>query len=206
MVTALDAACLALTVAWALIFVGYASWALGKKGGIQNVFWVLATLALLLVTSTLLLYDFAGLQFFYVPVAGMFVAGLFAAGMLAASYRGRFGVFYAAYVLLLVVAYLLLKELGGLYLPALLAVHVPSGLIVVLAPAFAAIRGLRVLWLTSIGGVLISVAGMALAALAVGAPLLPASLVLFLVAPIILSSTFLMTLGLMLTRKWLGLP
>lgn len=205
LVVVTDEFSLGLAFAWTLLFIGHESWALGKKGEIQNAIWATAAFALLLILSTLLLNGFAGLELHYVPVAGMFVAGLFASGMLSASYGRRLGVIYAVYVLLLVISYLLLKAMGSFYLPALLAVHVPSGLIVVLVPALAAIRGLRALWLTSIGGALISIAGMSLAALAFGRPMIPADLLLSLVAPIVLLSTILMTSGLMLTKKWIGL-
>ncbi len=60
------------------------------------------------------------------------------------------------------------------------------------------------MWLTSIGGVLISIAGVALAALTLGSPILPADTVLLVIVPSVFTSTLLMTLGLMLTRPWLG--
>jgi hypothetical protein len=204
LVTVIDVALLFLTVIWGVFFIVYVGRAFVRKRSVQDILWILSIVALFIVGAALLLYDFAGLQLFSTAVAGMFVAGFFAAGVLAAEYRGRFGTYYAVYVILMVVVYGVLKWVGGPFLPPLLAVHVLSGLIIVVLPAIAAIHGRRALWLVSLGGVLISVAGVALTALSMGSPILSANIVLLIAVPIIFLSTLFMTLGPMLTKQWLN--
>ena len=203
MVTTLDTALLILTVVWGLIFVVYAGRPLLKKANAQDALWILSILSLFIVGGALLLYGFDGLTLFSTPIAGMLVPGLFAAGVLAAAYKGKYGAYYAVYTVLATAAYAVLVWVGGDSLPALLAVHVPSGLLIVFVPAIFAVRGRAALWLTSVGGVLISVAGVSLAAISLGSPILPADTVLLLAVPIIFLSTLFMTLGLMLTKQWL---
>jgi hypothetical protein len=203
-VTVIDVALLFLTVIWGVVFIVYVGRAFAKKRSVQDILWILSIVALCVVGVALLLYDFAGLQLLSTAVAGMFVAGFFAAGVLAAGYGGRFGTYYVVYVTLMVALYGILKWVGGPFLPPLLAVHVLSGLIIVFLPAIAAIRGRPALWLTSLGGFLISVAGVALTALSMGNPILPADIVLLIAVPIVFLSTLFMTLGPMLTRQWLA--
>ena len=60
--------------------------------------------------------------------------------------------------------------------------------------------------MTSLGGILISVAGVALAALDMNWTFLPQDLVLTIAAPIIFLSTAFMSLGIMLAKSWLAPP
>jgi|GEM_PF-4816811 hypothetical protein len=202
MVTLLDQVSLTLTAVWGIIYLAYSARAFMRTRSLQYVLWMGAIVALLVVASTLLLFDFAGLQLPYTTAVGMFIPGLFAAGILSAGFRSRHGAYYALYVTVVTIAYLILKWAGGPYLLTLLAVHVPSSLIIITIPSYAAGRGSKFLFLTSVGGALISVAGVALAALAAGFPIFPPTVVLSIAAPIIFSSAFLMTLGLMLTKGW----
>jgi hypothetical protein len=203
MVTAIDEALLILTVVWGLVFIVYVRSSIARRS-VQAVFWILAVLALFVVGASLLLYDFTGLQLLSTALAGMFVAGLFAAGVLAAGYKSVYGTYYAAYVTLMAAVYGVLKVVGGPFLLSLLAVHIPSGLIIVIGPAIAAIKGRPALWLMSLGGFLISVAGVALTTLSIGTPILPVDIVLLISVPIIFLSALLMTLGPMLTKQWLN--
>jgi hypothetical protein len=204
MVTTLDIGFLLATAVWGVVFTALALRAYAKKGAVQTLLWALAMLALLVVGATILLYDFAGLQLPHTSPTGMFVPGLLAAGVLAAAYRPRWGIYYGVYVLLMTLVFIAVRATGGPYTPALLTVHVPSGLIIIIVPAWMAVRGLRSLALSSVGGVLIAIGGMALAALSGGRPILPLEVVLVVLTPIVFFSTFLITLGFLLTGRWMG--
>jgi hypothetical protein len=205
MTAPLDAALFLLTTAWGLAFIAYVSWCLGRKATVQSYLWVFGALAIMAISLVLLFNGLAGLDLRYTPVLGMLFAGLFAAGVMSASTRRDYGEVYAFLVLLAVLVYVDQKEVGGFYLWPLIAVHAVSGLAIIVAPAVAAARGTKSLWLTSIGGVLISVVGVALAATDLGWAFLPADLLATLASPLIFLSTALMTTGIMLARGWLGL-
>lgn len=176
-----------------------------RTRALQIVLWIVAGIGLLVVGVVLLVYGFEGLALPYTSTAGLFVPGMFAAGVLSASLKKAYGAYYGIYVVVMSIVYVVSKMFGaGLALASLLAVHVPSGLIIIFVPVIFALRGLHVLALTSIGGLLISIAGAALASLAAGSPLIPAELVLLIATPIIFLSALLITIGLMRCRKWMG--
>ncbi|MEM4288283.1 MAG: hypothetical protein QXV97_05700 [Candidatus Caldarchaeum sp.] len=199
-----DVVFLSLTAVWGIIFIAYVLRAYVKTRSIQLILWAAAAAALLAVGSTLLLYGFEGLALPYTSIVGMFTPGLLAAGLISALIKKNFGVYYAVYTIMIAGIYAATRAVGwGFAIALLLAIHVPSGLLLIFLPAIAAFRGIKPLALTSIGGLLISVAGVALATMAVGRPLLPVELVLQIATPIIFLSTLLITLGLIMGKTWI---
>jgi hypothetical protein len=202
MATPLDTAFLVMTAAWGLAFIAYASWRVGRKTSAKDVLWMLAILALTAIGILILFPDLVGSQLRYEPMIGMMVPGLFAAGVLATYFRKNGGALYTIYVLLVLAAYIDLKDTGGPYFWALMAVHVPGSLIIIVGSGLAATRGSGGLLLTAAGGLLVSFYGVALAAADLGVQLLPSSMMTALTAPMLFFTMALLTAGLMAAGLW----
>ena len=83
--------------------------------------------------------------------------------------------------------------------PYVMLVHFPGGLIIFILPIYMAVT--KKLSITSllvgVGGLLIGIGGLALASISMNVPILPASLVDDILAPLFLSMTLLFAIGIL---------
>lgn len=177
---------------------------LNRPGRTPRALWVVSFAILCAVAAGVSLYGLGFLSQPLVNPVSSLISGLFAAGLLWA-WRRRVGFYYLPYT---VVAFLVLlaATLITSVPPVLFAVfiHAPSGLIIFLLPLYLAFAR-KTKWsgaMVGIGGLLIGIGGVALATLTAGVPILPADLVLNLLAPIFFVMTICFALGILATPSW----
>ena len=179
------------------------SLAIARRSPIPGILWVVSALGFLFVSLGLAVWGLGALEIAATPVIGALYPGFLATGILA--WRFRVWRYYLAFTLAMLA--LMAAGIAIGYRPLAGAsqgvLHSLSGLIIVLAPIYYAVRGLAPGYsiLVSLGGLLISVGGLALAAIAVGSPILPLELVVFILHPILFLSALIMASGLYLS--WL---
>lgn len=175
-----------------------------KTTKISRLLWSLAFFVLGLSTALISIQGLGVLSQPIVAPLDSLIPGLLAAGLIM-SRKASWGFYFLAYVVIVFGLILALAiEYGALAAPYVMLVHFPSGLIIFLLPIYlvltkkVAVSGI----LVGIGGLLIGVGGLALATLSTKYQLLPESLVLNIVAPIFLSMTVLIALGIIATPSW----
>lgn len=188
---------LSLTLAWQFM----------RRRGYHRLTWAAASLALFLITFLLALEGLAALAEPYTPVVGALAPGLLAAGLLQATFRDRgWGASYTGFIIFfdIAMASSIVAQMRGLTTPLLLAIHIPSGVIIFLLPLITAAirRTTATSSLIGLGGLLMGAAGIALAMLQAGVPLLPAPLLLDVIAPLFLAVIALFAAGILLTPEW----
>ncbi len=196
-----------LTAAVSFVATGLFAWLSFKSRSISKLLWSISFLILGLSTALISAYGLSVLSIPLVAPLDTLIPGLLAAGLVM-SRRKMLGVYFLLYVFLVFSAlFALAAEFGALAAPYVMLVHFPSGLIIFLLPIYLVIKR-RVAFeglLVGAGGLLIGIAGIALATLSTNFQILPASLVLEIIAPVFLAMTILFTLGLLATPTW-GFP
>ena len=181
-------------------------WRYRQHRQVHVLFWSIA--ALVLFAAGILLAG-GGLNVLgqpFVPVIAAVIPAFFADGVLFAIFKKRtYGVGYFAYAVLLIALLSLSKALDlATATPLLIAIHAPSGLIIFILPMIAAFTKRTSMSgsLLGFGGLLIGIGGVALATLGTSAPILPAAIVLEIIAPFLFSVSLLFTLGILSTPGW----
>ncbi len=175
-----------------------------RSGWPQRALWSASFAILFVVAAGVSLY---GLSFLSQPLVGpaaSLIPGFMAAGVLW-TWKRPAGSYYTRYVVgafvVLLAASLIAGAPGVLFV---VFIHLPSGLVIFLLPLFLVLTKKKALSgaLVGIGGLLIGVAGMGLATLSAGVPILPADLVLDLLAPVFFAMTVSFGVGLIATPGW----
>jgi hypothetical protein len=197
----------AVTAAISFVASGLLVWLFAKSKAISKLLWSLSFLILGLSTALISIYGLKVLSIPLVAPLDSLIPGLLASGLVM-SRRRMWGLYFLIYVVLMFcVLFGLSFAFGALAAPYVMLVHFPSGLVIFLLPIYLAltkkiaVEGL----LVGVGGFLIGVAGLALATLSTGFQILPAAIVLEIIAPVFLAMTVLFTLGLLTTPAW-GFP
>ena len=175
-----------------------------KLGRTERGLWAVSFALLGVVAAEVALSGLGFLsQPFVNPVASL-VPGFLAAGLLW-TWKRRIGTYYLPYVIVAFVV-LLGATLVANAPPVLFAVfiHIPSGLVIFLLPLYVVFTR-KAAWsgvMVGIGGLFIGIGGLALATLTAGVPILPASVVVDLLAPIFFVMTLFFALGILATPSW----
>lgn len=177
---------------------------LPKSGRPQRALWAISFLILCVVAAAVALYGLGFLSQPFVNPVSSLIPGFLAAGLLWA-WKRRVGSYYLPYTISAFVV-LLAASLITSVPPVLFAIfiHIPSGLVIFLLPLYAVFTR-KAKWsgiMVGLGGLLIGIGGLALAALTAGVPILPADVVINLLAPIFFAMTLLFALGITATPSW----
>ncbi len=193
-----------LTSATSLVVSLTIGFSLAKSGAPQRALWAASFALLFLVTAGVAL---SGLSFLSQPLVGpvaSLVPGLMAAGVLW-TWKRSVGSYFARYVIGAFIVLLAATLTASAPIVLFVAfVHLPSGLVIFLLPVYLVLTRKKA-WsgiLVGIGGLLIGVAGMGLATLSAGVPILPADLVLTLLAPVFFAMTLSFGVGFLATPGW----
>ena len=176
---------------------------------IYHLYWGIAYLVLFVAGVLIILFDWQILDAPLVPFASTLIPLGLAVGLLYAVYEDKpYGLWFLIYGLIGLVLILLggynVGGMGKINFIFIMFVHIPAGLIIVLLPAYTAIKGIteNTAWYFSIGGLLISIGGMLLAFLKAGSPILTANQIFAILGPLLLLVGAFFTLGIALVSKW----
>ena len=146
--------------------------------------WLVGSSAFLLVSLALVVMGIDALGLEVTPLLGSVYPAFIAAAV--ASARG-YGLHYSGFAvaMLALIALGITTGVDALKGASHGVLHSASGLVIVLAPIYYYLKGLagRAALLVSLGGVVISIGGLALAAIAMGREILPLDLVIFILHP-----------------------
>ncbi len=187
-----------VTVLCAFILVAVSAILYIRKRHVAPIMWLISGISFLIIAVALALMRLDALQLPVTPYLGSLYPGLLAVGIIGAKTR------YWKHYLVLVVVLLALIAIGTAASMATIAtasrvaLHSISGLVIVVLPlVFVAKKASPPSSiLVSLGGLLISVGGLALATLMAGRPLLPFETVIYLLHPLLFLSVLIMALGL----------
>jgi hypothetical protein len=193
-----------LTAAVSFVTFGILAWSFAKSKGIPRLLWSLAFFILGLSTALISIQGLGLLSNPLVAPLDSLIPGLLAAGLLM-SRKKTWGTYFLSYVMVIFcIIFALSFPYGALAAPYVMLVHFPSGLVIFILPiylSFAKKMPVSAL-LVGIGGLLIGIGGMALATLSTSFQILPQNLVLNILAPLFLSMTVLIALGILTTPSW----
>ncbi len=179
-----------------------------KEKKMYHLWWAISMLVLFLAGVLFILTDYAILADPLIPIVATFIPMGLAIGLLFAVMPDKpFGLYYTLYALIMIGIQAIGRYVPGMEaiaLPTLLAVHIPSGLIIVFIPLLTAIR--KDTEFTSIffslGGIAISLAGMLLAFVKINSPILTLDVILALLPILLLIVGVLFFLGIFMPSKW----
>ena len=182
-------------------------WRYPQRRQVHVVFWGIAAIVLFAAGLLLALGGLAVLGQPYVPVIAAIIPAFFAVGVLLTTFKRKtYGTCFFAYAVLMIALLSVSKALGitATATPVLIAIHAPSGVIIFILPLIAAFTKRTSMSgsLLGFGGLLIGIGGVALATLGTSAPILPAAIVLEIIAPLLFSVSLLFTLGILSTPGW----
>ncbi|MHA1771807.1 MAG: hypothetical protein ACTSYL_07740 [Candidatus Thorarchaeota archaeon] len=179
-----------------------------KNKKLFHLWWAISMLVLFLSGILFVITDYAILADPLIPIVATIIPVGLAVGLLYAVMPDKsYGLYYTIYSVLLIIVQAAGRYITGLEaiaLPTLLAVHIPSGLIIVFLPVLTAIR--KETEFTSIffslGGVAISLGGMLLAFVKINSPLLPLTTILAILPILLLLVGVLYFIGIFMPTKW----
>ena len=163
---------LLLTGVVALVLAIFLAQAYLKDKGFHHLLWAISFLVLFISGMLIILNDFAILSEPAVPVVAAFIPAFLAAGLVYVIFDDQpWGLYYTLYVVVVIaiLAVVRLEVITGFddfKTPILLAVHIPSGLIISFLPFYSAFVSKdteTTATLFGIGGLLISFGGVLLA-------------------------------------------
>ncbi len=176
---------------------------------IYHLYWGISFIVLFVAGVLIILFDWPILGAPLVPFASTLIPLGLALGLLYAVYEDKpYGNWFLIYgvigLVLILLAGFNVANLGSLGYIFIMLVHIPCGLIIVVLPAYTAIKGETegAAWFFSIGGLLISIGGMLLAFLKAGSPILSANQIFAILAPLLLLVGAFFTLGIAKVSKW----
>ncbi|MEB3860438.1 MAG: hypothetical protein LRS43_04435 [Desulfurococcales archaeon] len=187
----------------ALLYVAIASYKWSREA---SALWVIAGLGFLFVSAGLAISGLEALENPLTPFIGALYPGFLASGIIAANTG-----YWRPYVAF-VIAMLALMSIGKASgVEALMGasegiLHSVSGLVIIFMPLYYVYKKISpsISVLVSVGGLLISIGGVALASIAAGSPLLPPDLVISILHPVLFLSALTISLGLYTSRALKG--
>ena len=184
-----------ITLLSSLVLVAVAAIRYKEKADIAYLWWLISGLAFLVISVALIALGLDALSLAITPYLGSVYPAFMALGLISLRYSWKY---YLGFILVMLILF-------GLTSHSFFRVglHSISGIIIVLLPIVYFVRkqtNAGVL-LFSLGGITISIGGMALASLSAGKPILPLELVIQLLHPLLFLSAFLLALGVCLVEK-----
>ncbi len=167
---------------------------------ISYAMWAIAGISFLVIAVALSALKLDALSLPITPYVGALYPAFMAAGVLGTKYWKQYVAFIFIMLLLMLVGSVTYKPL---FTVAEVMLHSISGLIVTFLPLImtAQRKTPAATSLIGLGGLLISIGGLALATLMVKRPLLPLETVIFLLHPLLFLSAFVMSAGIYLYRS-----
>jgi hypothetical protein len=189
-----------LTLLSSLLLLSISIYKYLKSKEISYAMWSIAALSFLIIAAALALLKLDALSLPITPYVGALYPAFMAAGVLGKDHWRKYVIFILLMLLLMVIGQLSYKLI---FTGAEVILHSVSGLIITFLPFImvAMRRAPPTESLIGLGGLLISIGGLALATLLAQKPLLPMETVIFLLHPLLFLSAFLMAAGIYLCRR-----
>jgi hypothetical protein len=189
-----------LTLLSSLLLLSISIYKYLKSKEISYAMWSIAALSFLIIAAALALLKLDALSLPVTPYVGALYPAFMAAGVLGKDHWRKYVIFILLMLLLMVIGQLSYKLI---FTGAEVILHSVSGLIITFLPFImvARRRAPPTESLIGLGGLLISIGGLALATLLAQKPLLPMETVIFLLHPLLFLSAFLMAAGIYLCRR-----
>jgi len=189
-----------LTLLSSLLLLSISIYKYLKSKEISYAMWSIAALSFLIIAAALALLKLGALSLPITPYVGALYPAFMAAGVLGKDHWRKYVIFILLMLLLMVIGQLSYKLI---FTGAEVILHSVSGLIITFLPFIivARRRAPPTESLIGLGGLLISIGGLALATLLAQKPLLPMETVIFLLHPLLFLSAFLMAAGIYLCRR-----
>lgn len=189
-----------LTLLSSLLLLSISLYKYLKSKEISYAMWSIAALSFLIIAAALALLKLGALSLPITPYVGALYPAFMAAGVLGKGHWRKYAIFILLMLLLMVIGQLSYKLI---FTGAEVILHSVSGLIITFLPFImvARRRAPPTESLIGLGGLLISIGGLALATLLAQKPLLPMETVIFLLHPLLFLSAFLMAAGIYLCRR-----
>jgi len=189
-----------LTLLSSLLLLSISLYKYLKSKEISYAMWSIAALSFLIIAAALALLKLDALSLPITPYVGALYPAFMAAGVLGKDHWRKYVIFILLMLLLMVIGQLSYKLI---FTGAEVILHSVSGLIITFLPFIivARRRAPPTESLIGLGGLLISIGGLALTTLLAQKPLLPMETVIFLLHPLLFLSAFLMAAGIYLCRR-----
>ncbi|ACB07530.1 hypothetical protein [Candidatus Korarchaeum cryptofilum] len=189
-----------LTLLSSLLLLSISIYKYLKSKEISYAMWSIAALSFLIIAAALALLKLDALSLPITPYVGALYPAFMAAGVLGKDHWRKYVIFILLMLLLMVIGQLSYKLI---FTGAEVILHSVSGLIITFLPFIivARRRAPPTESLIGLGGLLISIGGLALTTLLAQKPLLPMETVIFLLHPLLFLSAFLMAAGIYLCRR-----
>ena len=181
-----------------------------KNKKIHHLLWAIAFLVVL-VAGLVLIFTNEYLLLLSPIVAALaaLIPGGIAAGLYFVVFEDKtklYGYIYLLFILVMVVLIGITKAVGSPGAPATVMVaHIPSGLSIILLPIYTTYKTKDTDWkalLITIGGIIISIAGLLLAVFTLNPDLALLTLILTLLPILLLLSAIFFAFGMLLPEKW----
>ncbi|MGC8932786.1 MAG: hypothetical protein ACP5KE_07245 [Candidatus Methanodesulfokora sp.] len=182
-----------VTLISAFVLLGVSSIKYARTREISYLMFIISSISFLIIAAALAFLKLEALSLPITPYVGALYPAFMAAGVLGKHYWRNYVIF--------TVLMLILMLIGSLYKPLFtvseVILHSISGIIVIFLPLVMVIqrKAPAAESLIGLGGLLISIGGLALATLIIQKPLLPLKTVLLLLHPLLFLSAFLMSAG-----------
>ena len=179
-----------------------------KNKKIHHLLWALSFIVLFVAGIVLVLTnDYSLLLSPIVAALAALLPGGIAAGLIFVVFEEKsklYGYIYLVFILVMVVLIGITKTVGSPGASATVMVaHIPSGLLIILLPIYTTYKSKDTDWkalLISIGGIVVSIAGLLLALFSIGA--VDIVLILTLLPYVLLLTALFLALGMLLPEKW----
>ena len=182
-----------------------------KDKGLHHLFWAISFLVLFVSGVLIILNGFAVLTEPLVPVVAALIPACLAIGLLYVLFEGKpWGLYYTIFALVMIVLLAVIRldiitGIGGFSSGVLMALHIPSGLIITFLPLYAAFvsKDLETSGaLFGIGGLLMSVGGVLLAFVAIGSPVLSQGEIFDILPLLLVIVGLFLFFGIIIPKKW----
>ena len=179
-----------------------------KHKNLYHLLWSISFLVLFVAGALIILIDFTILNEPLIRIVAVLIPACLAIGLIYAVWQEKnYWWYYGIYILVFLVILVLVEYVPGFenfrsY--SIMALHVPSGLILVLVPAYTAYTNQTeyTSLFYSAGGLAISIGGILLAFLKLGSPILDQNQIFAVLPTLLLIVGVLFVLGIILPEKW----
>ncbi len=188
-----------VTLLSALILLAVSSVKYQRTREVSYAMFTIASISFLIIAAALAFLKLEALSLAITPYVGALYPAFMAAGVLGRDHWKKYVAFTSLMLLLMIAG----SYYRPLFVGAEVLLHSFSGLIITFLPFIMVARGKApaTASLIGLGGLLISVGGLALATLVMQRPLLPLETVIFLLHPLLFLSALLMSAGIYACRR-----
>lgn len=188
-----------VTLISALVLLAASSIKYARTKEVSYFMFIISSISFLVIAAALAFLKLGALSLPITPYVGALYPAFMASGVLGKDHWKKYTIF--------TVLMLILMLIGSFYKPLLtiaeVTLHSISGIIIIFLPLLMVIqrKAPATESLIGLGGLLISVGGLALATLIMQKPILPLETVLFLLHPLLFLSALLMSAGIYMRKR-----